>query len=177
MPSGHVLTRGDVIAALGAERSLAEGSAPWTLRFIDLADRQFEGQWQRVTISGPDALAVVLPPHAGEPCRGDRMPLVGLAGATVADTARRLARMRDDYATANQSCWSRIAEAAAAPFTTLVLTTAPLNADDYQAIVPAPGQLFHLDGFHRLVGWAWAGRLTDGVRIPALVAGPPVALG
>jgi hypothetical protein len=177
MPSGQVVTRAGVVSALAAERSLTDGSAPWTLKFIELADRQFAGQWRELTISGHDALAIVLPPHAGEPCHGDRLPLVGPAGATVDDTARRLARIRDDYATANQSCWGRIAEAAAAPFSTLVLTMAPLDADDYRSIVQAPGQLFHLDGFHRLVGWAWAGRLVAGVRIRALVAGPPVALG
>lgn len=177
MLAGRTLTRAEVIAAIGAERSLTEGSAPWTLAFIEVADRQFDGQWRHVTVSGPDALRVVLPPHAGEFCRGDRLPLVGPTGATVHDTARHLARIRDDYASANRSCWGRIAASAAEPFSTLVLTTNPLDADDYRGIAPAPGQLFHLDGFHRLVGWAWAGRLTDGTRLSALVAGPPVPLG
>jgi hypothetical protein len=174
MDTDRDVTREDVVAALGRERSLASGSAPWTLKFIDVADRQFGGRWQRMTISGPDALAIVLPPHAGEPCRGDRLSLVEPGGATVRDVARRLARIRADYEAANQSCWSRIAGAAAAPFSTLILTTRPLEAEDYESVDPAPGRLFHLDGFHRLVGWAWAGRLTAGVTVAALVAGSPV---
>lgn len=177
MPTGGDLTREHVVAMLGRERSLTDGSAPWTLRFIDVADRQFGGRWHRMAISGPDALTIVLPPHAGEPCRGDRLSLVEAGGATVGDAARRLARIRADYETANQSCWSRIAQAAAGPFSTLVLTTHPLEAEDYESIPPAPGRLFHLDGFHRLVGWAWAGRLTPGVTLAALVAGEPVRSG
>src|SRR5512140_832952 len=123
MQTSRAVTRDDVVATLGRERSLTEGSAPWTLRFIELADRQFGGRWQHVTISGTDALAIVLPPHAGEPCRGDRLSLIEPGGATVQDAARRLARIRGDYESANHSCWSRIAQAAVAPFSTLVLTT------------------------------------------------------
>jgi len=177
MPPVEALTRRDVVDALGAERSLTDGSAPWTLRFLELADRQFGGCWRQVTISGDEALGVVLPPHAGEPCRGDRQPLVGPGGATVERAARRLGEIHSAYASNNRSCWSRIAEASAASFSTLILTTAPLDADDYRSIAPTAGRLFHLDGFHRLVGWAWAGRLTPAVRVRAWVAGPPVALG
>jgi hypothetical protein len=177
MPADAAPTRLDIVDALGTERSLTDGSAPWTLRFLEVADRQFGGRWRHMTISGEDALGVVLPPHAGEPCRGDRLPLVGPGGATVERAARRLSEIHDVYASRNQSCWSRIADASAAPFSTLILTTAPLDADDYRSIVPAAGNLFHLDGFHRLVGWAWAGRLTPDARVRAWVAGPPVALG
>jgi hypothetical protein len=171
MPRELALTRADIVAALAAERSLTGGSAPWTLRFIDIADRQFGGRWREVTIGGADALGVILPPHAGEPCRGDRLPLIDAAGATVRDAASRLAIIRDAYASANQSCWGRISEAAAAPFSSLVLTAAPLDADDYRTLAPGSGRLYHLDGFHRLVGWAWAGRLVASVRIRAFLAG------
>jgi hypothetical protein len=173
--TASTLTRPEVVAALGRERSLAGGSAPWTLRFIELADRQFGGRWRRVTLSGTDAEAIVLPPHAGEPCKGDRLPLVEAGGATVAEAARRLIRIRAEFEFLNQSCWGRIAEASAQPFSTLILTTRPLDAEDYATVAPIPGRLFHLDGFHRLVGWAWAGRLTAQAEIAALVAGDSVA--
>ena len=176
MHTDGALTRADVVAALGRERSLTDGSAPWTLKFIELADRQFGGRWRQMSITGPDALSIVLPPHAGEPCRGDRLALIEPEGATVRDAARRLAAIRSEYEVENRSCWGRIAQATAAPFSTLVLTTAPLDDDDYRAIAPGAARLFHLDGFHRLVGWAWAGRLTPEVTIPVLVAGDPVAL-
>ena len=165
------MTTADVIDALGRARPLDQGSAPWTLRFVAAADRQFGGRWRAVELTGEDALAIVLPPHAGEPCQGDRMALVGVGGARVADTARRLRGIQEEYARANASCYGRIAEAASAPFSQLILTPAPLESDDYRGLVARPGALYHLDGFHRLLGWAIAERLTAEARIAAVIAG------
>lgn len=166
------MTGADVIASLAAARSLSSGSAPWTMRFIETAERQFGGAWHARTLTGEEALEILLPPHAGEPCKGDRLTLVEPGGATVREAARRLARIRDAYQQSNRTCWSRIEEAAVAPFSGIILTTAPLDADDYVGMTPIDGRLYHLDGFHRLVGWAWAGRLqAPKTRIPALVAG------
>jgi hypothetical protein len=78
--------------------------------------------------------------------------------------------MREDYAVANQECWGRIARAAATPFSTIVVTTRPLDIANYASLEPAPGRLYHLDGFHRLVGWSWAGRLLAATRVQAVVA-------
>jgi hypothetical protein len=166
----RAISQGDVAAALAAARPLASGSGPWTMRFLEIAGRQFPGAWNEVELSGHEALGIILPPHAGEPCRGDRLPLVPPGGATVAETADVLRRLREDYESRNPSCWSRIAEAAARPFSTLILTAEPLEADDYHSVILQPGRLYHLDGFHRLVGWAWAGRLTRDASVRAFLA-------
>lgn len=166
------MTRADVIAMLAAARPLTTGSAPWTMRFIETANEQFGGVWHMRTLTGDEALDILLPPHAGEPCKGDRLTLVDPAGATVREAAERLARIRAEYSASNQTCWSRIEQAATAPFSAVILTVAPLKADDYSGMAPVPGRLYHLDGFHRLVGWAWAGRLRAApARIPAVIAG------
>ena len=166
------MTRSEVIQSLGARRSLTDGSAPWTLRFVDIADKQFGGVWTPRTLTGAEALDIFLPPHAGEPCKGDRLTLIDPEGATVRDAARRLTQLRAQYEDANRSCWSRIEQAALEPFSEIILTTAPLDADDYRGMTRTPGRLYHLDGFHRLVGWAWAGRLAGNLaHIPAVVAG------
>jgi hypothetical protein len=166
------VTHADVIASLAAARSLTAGSAPWTMRFIETAEKQFGGAWHARTLTGDEALEILLPPHAGEPCQGDRLTLVEPGGATVREAAQRLARIRDAYQVSNRTCWSRIEGAAVAPFSGIILTTAPLKADDYAGMAPMAGRLYHLDGFHRLVGWAWAGRLqTPLARIPAVIAG------
>jgi hypothetical protein len=102
--------------------------------------------------------------------------LVSADGGTVADVAAKLQSIADDYARDNPSCWGRITEAADAPFSTLILTTAPLDTDEHRhlatRLVRNNDALFHLDGFHRLLGWALAGRLTPDVKIHAHVAGP-----
>lgn len=142
----RAISQVDVARALAAGRPLDSGSGPWTRRFIDVAHRQFDGLWHEVEIPGEEALLIVLPPHAGEPCKGDRLPLVPPGGASTREAAE--------------------------PFTPLILTTAPLDADDYRTLREDAGRLYHLDGFHRLVGWAWAGRLTSAARLSAFLAGP-----
>src|SRR4029450_8913180 len=131
----HVcVTRADVIASLAAARALDDGSAPWTPRLIEKAHTQFGGVWPSRTLTGGEALEILLPPHAGEPCKGDRLTLINPAGATVRDAARRLAKIRAAYEASNRSCWSRIAEAAPAPFSGIILTAAPLDEDDYRSM-------------------------------------------
>ena len=163
------LTRADIVAALARERDLETGSAPWTLRFIERASAQFR-EWREVELDAAAALDIILPPHNGEPCKGDRLELVPSGGATVADATNRLRAIRSDYEQNNPTCWGRIAEASARPFSTLILTTAPLDADEYRSLTAEPGRLYHLDGFHRLIGWALVNRLTTGTRVRALMA-------
>jgi hypothetical protein len=152
-------------------RPLDAGSGPWTVRFIRTAGAQFGERWSLRAIAPEDALDIVLPPHAGEPCRGDRRPLVGPEGATVRDAARAFAAVQTAYERDNPSCWKRITHAATEPFSPLILTAEPLDHDDYRGLAGEPGRLYHLDGFHRLVGWAWAGRLAGPGFITVLVAG------
>ena len=167
------MTTADVIAALGRARPLDSGSAPWTLRFLDIADRQFGGTWRRLDLRGDQALAIMLPPHAGEPCCGDRLALLDSAGARLGDAARRLRAVEDAYSRENRSCWSRIRGAISTPFSEVILTPAPLDSDDHRGLPVVPDTLYHLDGLHRLLGWALAGRLTPDAAIPAMVAESP----
>ena len=165
------MTSAEVIAALARGRPLDAGSAPWTRRFIDIADEQFDRRWREIELPAAEALEIWLPAHAGEPCRGDRVALTPPGGLTVREAAARLAEIRGEYQQANPSCWARINEAAAAPFSTLILTTAPLDTDDHRHLTRLPGALYHLDGFHRLIAWALAGRLTPEVTLRGHVAG------
>jgi hypothetical protein len=154
-----------------AERGGATGSWPWTDRLLTTADRQFGGTWSGLTLTGATLANILLPPHAGEPCRGDLRDLVPPGGLTVADTAQALSKVQREYERDNPECWQRIARAAVSPFSTVVLATAPLDATDYLTLEARAGTLYHLDGFHRLVGWAWSGRLTSDVSIQAVIAG------
>jgi hypothetical protein len=154
-----------------ASRGGAHGSWPWTRKLLAAADAQFQSRWREETTSGVDALEIRLPSHAGEPCKGDLLTLVGATGATVREAAATLEKVAGAYARHNSSCMSRIEFAAAAPFSQIVLCTSPLAWEEYADVAPADDALYCVDGFHRLVAWAWRGRLEEGVSIPAWVAG------
>jgi len=171
VPTRTSITVDTVRRELAKGRDLRSGSAPWTLGFIELADAQCGGRWHERELDAAEALAIVLPTHAGEPCKGDRLTLVPREGGTVALVAERLRAIAVDYARENPSCWGRISEAGAAPFSSIILTTTPLETDEHRHLARRDGALYHLDGFHRLLGWAMAGRLTPGVRLHAHVAG------
>jgi len=158
----------DVHDALWRSRTRTEGSGPWTGPLLDTADAQLGPDWWDVELDGPEAAAIVLPWHAGEACRGDRLTLIGAGGLTVAAAAARLAAIETDYARENRSCWSRIATARAEPLTRVILATAPIDHEEYRGLAPGP-HLYCLDGRHRLIGWALEGALAAGAIVPAHV--------
>jgi len=116
------LTRADVIAMLARERDLKSGSAPWTVKFIERASTQFR-EWREIEIDAAAALDIILPPHNGEPCKGDRIELVPSGGAPVAEATRTLRVIRSEYERNNPTCWGRIAQAFDQPFSTLTTFT------------------------------------------------------
>ena len=155
-----------------ASRGGQHGSWPWTRKLLAAADVQFQSQWRATAITGAEALDIRLPSHAGEPCKGDLLTLVGSNGATVRDAAATLEKVAGAYARHNTSCMSRIEFAAAAPISQIVLCTAPLNWEEYADVAPVDGALYCVDGFHRLVAWAWKSRLSADVEVPIWLAGP-----
>lgn len=159
-----------VIDSVLASRGGAHGSWPWTRKLLAVADAQFHSAWRACSISGADALEILLPAHAGEPCKGDLLTLVRPNGATVREAAATLETLQGAYARQNTSCMSRIEFAAAAPFSAVVLCPLPLDADEYRDVTPAKDALYCVDGFHRLVAWAWKGRLASDVEVPVWLA-------
>jgi len=166
----RTLTLDAVRHIVETERGGCGGSMPWTSRFLDQADRQSGGRWTHRLLTGDEARRIMLPPHRGEPCRGDRLRLVPPGGATVADVAAALREIQEEYARENAECWSRIARAATTPLSTIVVTTRPLDLEEFRSLAAEASRLYHLDGFHRLVGWMWAGRLGAHTAIRAIVA-------
>ncbi len=153
-----------------ASRGGTHGSWPWTRKLLAAADAQFESRWRAHVIDGAQALEIRLPPHAGEPCKGDLLTLVGANGATVREAAATLEKVAGAYARHNTSCMSRIEFAADAPLSHVVLCSAPLIWEEYADVTPGDEALYCVDGFHRLVAWAWKGRLAAGVELPIWLA-------
>lgn len=152
-------------------RGGSHGSWPWTRKMLARADEQFGGVWRELTLSGDAALDILLPPHAGEPCKGDQLTLVADVGATVRDAGAALTQLGEAYARNNPSCTERLGFAADAPFSHVILCTAPLDWEEYAKVTPQPGAHYCIDGFHRLVAWAAAGRLTKDTTLSAWLAG------
>jgi hypothetical protein len=152
-------------------RGGAHGSWPWTRKILARADEQFRGVWRATTITGAEALEILLPPHTGEPCKGDQLTLIGTHGATVRQAGEVLGRLGTAYARNNASCAERIGFAADAPFSPIVVCTAPLDWEEYARVAPVPGAYYCVDGLHRLLAWAAHGRLTAGKTIDIWLAG------
>lgn len=164
------MTFAEVIDVVGSSRSWTDGSGPWTRRFLEEADLAVAGHWSRATVTRNSLLSAALPPHAGEPCRGDRMVLVPEPGQTVQTASAFLKTHAARYARENPSCWGRITQAMDEEFSTVILSSVPISVAGHDpAAVAGP---FVLDGLHRLLGWSLAGRLNSEDTIPIILCGP-----
>lgn len=166
-----VLTVDSIEEACLRSRGGSHGSWPWTRKMLARADEQFGGVWRELTIDGATALDIMLPPHAGEPCKGDLLTLVGDSGGSVRDVSVTLKEFGPAYERNNPSCTERIGFASESPFSHLVLCADPLNWEEFARVARQPRAHYCLDGFHRLVSWAAAGRLTADVQLSVWMAG------
>ena len=166
-----VLTVDSIEEACLRSRGGSHGSWPWTRKMLARADEQFGGVWRELTIDGEAALGILLPPHSGEPCKGDQLTLVAGQGATVREAGAARTHLGDAYARNNPSCAERLGFAAGAPFSHVVLCAAPLDWEEYADVAPQTGAYYCIDGFHRLVAWAAAGRLTKDAKLSVWRAG------
>lgn len=149
-------------------------SARWTKQMLQRAHEQCNGRWYEIGISLGAALRVILPKHAGEPCHGDTRELLPEGGLDLATAAAGIAAWDEAARAESRECWDRIRSAGTCPLSSVVLSTAPLaDHPDYAMLPPGPA-LFHLDGLHRLLGWALSGRLHDSPDqgLVALLADP-----
>ena len=166
-----MVTLAEIQQEILASRGGSHGSWPWTRKMLARADEQFGGPWREVALTADQALEILLPPHSGEPCRGDLLTVVGSGGATVREAARTLTSYGEAYAKNNPSCAERIGFASEAAFSHVVLCTAPLDWEEYAKVTPVDGARYCIDGFHRLVAWAAAGRISGDVTLSAWIAG------
>lgn len=130
------------------------------------------GEWSRVLVGPRHLRGVVLPWHESE---GGDIALVPKTGLRVADAARRLGAMRSDYSRKSPVCWRKLERLAAAPPTSIFLSTRAIAGEDYADLSIKEG-LIHLDGLHRMIAWALDERLSEHALVEAYIAGPRDAL-
>lgn len=125
------------------------------------------GRWHRVRLAEAEVLRVVLPWHLGE---GGEAELIPRTGLRVAAALARLAELEPTYARINPRCAVKLDWQRRAPTRPVFLSTRPVPGRDYAGLEVRHG-LIHLDGLHRLLAWAQAGRLASPRGMPAYVAG------
>ncbi|MFJ8624848.1 DUF6309 family protein [Kitasatospora sp. NPDC093550] len=135
---------------------------------LERADR-IPGGWWRVRLSRADVLGVVLPWHLSE---GGDLELVPRSGLTVARAAERIRSAGAAWTAANPVCAAKLRLLRRAPFTTVFLSTAPIDHSDYGDLAVRAG-LIHLDGLHRMLAWELAGRLPERALLDGYLAGDP----
>ncbi|NES86629.1 MAG: hypothetical protein F6K10_37695 [Moorea sp. SIO2B7] len=139
---------------------------PDAQKSLIMANEIFE-EWNYVLLERQDILKVILPWHLG--CKGE-LTLVPKSGLTVEQTVKKLREIEDLYPQTNQVCWQKIVKMGnCGELTHLFLSTQAISHEDY-AEINISGNLFHLDGLHRMVSWEFHGLLKDNRQIPAYVA-------
>ncbi|MCC6161841.1 MAG: hypothetical protein IT182_00645 [Acidobacteria bacterium] len=158
-----LVSRAPIDAEIRAARYPNHDPARWALPLVDALDRLATG-WQVVELDEATFAALWLPAHEGEPCHGDSMRLGDdPAGQPVRSAIEWLDVHRDAYASANPSCWGRITHAATASSAAPIVVS-PVNVGD--RVMPPHAALVVVDGLHRAVGYALAGRRTCLAYVP-----------
>ena len=135
-------------------------------KHLQMANELF-GEWKNVLLERKDILQIILPWHLG--CKG-KQTLVPKSGLTVEQTVNKLSEIKDSYSQDNPVCWHKIKRMRDAELTPLFLSSAAILHQDYSEIAIA-GNLFHLDGLHRMVSWEFHGILNEDIQVEAYVAG------
>jgi hypothetical protein len=174
------VSRDAIDASVRAARHPGHEPARWALPLVAEADRTSGGAWTLVEFDEAEASALWLPPHAGEPCHGDTLPLgrdrtpsesvaeeePPWPGLSLRDAAAWLRDHARLYAAGNPSCWARIVAARDTSWGPIVV--APFPVGDRTA--PPGTPLIAIDGLHRVMGWALRERHGDDAHTPTLLA-------
>lgn len=157
-----------VLAALNADDPNDEFNGNSIAKLlINKADEKFAGEWQMVSLSSFEVLNIFLPHHEHK----GSMKLIPPEGMRVKDVISHWSEINEQYKNTNSSCHEKIVNLQQKPLSTIYLSAKPLDVfEDYQKMSNTEGSLVHLDGLHRLVAWAIAGRFNDPGLEDALTA-------
>jgi uncharacterized protein DUF6309 len=171
----------EVLSAFDKEHPMAQGSNEWARTRLVEANQKFKGEWRKVSLSRRDLNNILLVWHH-DPKEG--LELIPEHGATLAEVAARWKNIRHTYQSTNTECFKKILAFGESPFSTVFLSAAPLkgfNVPEYEKLQYREGCLVHLDGLHRLIGWAIAVRFNwfryffSKDKVEAFVAGSLVS--
>jgi hypothetical protein len=141
---------------------------------LALANEKFGGMWGFQTLGREDVLNIFLPHHISE---GGAIGLIPPSGLTLREATDKLRKITiPAYQSANPVCWQKITYWMENYPSPIFLSLGTVAHSDYENFAGHEGHLIHLDGLHRLLGWAIAGKLDPdkyerGEKVTAYVAG------
>lgn len=168
----------EVLKAFDQEHSVKEGTNDWARKRLEDANKKFGGEWYRIKLSRREALNILLVWHHDT---REGLMLISEGGSTVRDVANYWKEIKDDYRKKNKSCYEKIMRFSKDAFSSVFLSVKPITGygvAEYEKLKYRNGTLVHLDGLHRLIGWAIAGRFKwfryyfSKKKVGAFVAGP-----
>lgn len=158
------VNRAVIDASISAATYPGHVPARWALPLVHELDVAARG-WQLVQLDEHELASLWLPAHVGEPCHGDTMRLGDdPLGGDLQESARWLETHAGAYATANPSCWGRIAVAKTQAPSPIVVS--PIAIGD--RVKPDHAALVVVDGLHRALAYWLAGRRTCEAYVPLL---------
>lgn len=166
-----------VLSVFDREHPTSEGTNSWARKMLENANHEFNGEWHQVQLSRKDILGILLVGHH-DPMDG--LVLIPEQGMSVRMVAKHWKDIKSIYQVKNKDCYAKITKFSEQPFSAIFLSVRPIKGYDvpeYENLEYKNNALVHLDGLHRLVAWAIAGRFNRfryflGRKLNAFIAGP-----
>jgi hypothetical protein len=168
----------EVLSSFDKEHQASDGTNSWARTMIENANHKFNGEWHLAELSRREVLRVLLVWHCDPE---DGLELIPKEGMSVEEVTEHLRKIEDEYRKRNSDCYEKIKKFSKNNFSTLFLSIEPIKGygvQQYDDLQYRKGSLVHLDGLHRLIAWALAGRLGfldylfSKEKINAFIAGP-----
>jgi hypothetical protein len=149
------VTYQDVLSAFKKEHEIELGTNSWAVETITTANNQCEGSWLYVELEPREILSIFLPWHEFD-CQTS--PIIPRNTKMNVITTTKKIKLDKDYASKNPDCWAKIDyNSRQEKILPIFISTKPIQTipeyDAYFDLIDKKGNLFHLDGFHRLVSW------------------------
>ena len=167
----------EVLQAFDKEHAVNKGTNSWARERLGNANDYFGGEWYYIRLSRKEILSGVELIWHHDPSSG--LKLIPETGLTVAKAKDKFLEIRQSYSRDNSDCYTKIIDFGDSAFNPIFLCTKPLKGfgiAEHEKLLHIEGNLVHIDGLHRLVAWAVAGKInwfrySFSKKINAFVAG------
>jgi hypothetical protein len=155
------------------EHSGSQGfsSANWEIKS---ANQELK-KWQLIELDLKEIYEDILLVHHHHSMDG--LELIPPLGNRVMNALDNFKKMAPEYSIHNKDCYNQILSKSNMEFNAVFLSRKPVTTiPEHQKLIAKSGDLIHLDGLHRLIGWSYAGKFSEMYKsnkqkVTAFVAG------